>query len=916
MLGPLEVVDDDGVPLQLGGPRPRALLAQLLLCANQAVSTDRLIDAVWGETPPASAPGALQVHVHALRKALGADRIATRAPGYLVRVEPGELDSERFEQLAASGADGIREALALWRGPALADLAYEAFAQAEASRLEEARLAALESRLAADLDAGRHASVAAELEPLVAAHPHREQLRAHQMVALYRAGRQADALAAYRGAREALDELGLEPSPELRALERRILEQDPALAPPVAELPAAAAPAPHADVIGRTLELAAVTALLGRDDTRLVTLTGTGGTGKTTLALAAAAQLGGAPLVDLTSVSDAARVLPAIAAGLGLEEQEGEPPVEAIARELGQDGTTLVVVDNLEHLPDSFAELGTLLAAVPSLRILATSRVPLRLTSEHEYRVPPLDVPAPTATDLGAISSTAAVRLYVERARESVPEFGLTAENAESIARITRALDGLPLAIELAAARVRVLGVEGTARRLGEALALLTRNAPDLPERLRSLRATVDWSVRLLDPPARHVLAVLALYPGGATLDALEATADPGTDVATQLDALLDASLVTSSLAGGSEPRFSMLETIRAYALAELEEPERLDELRRGQLAWCIALAEDDQPRWWERGTPWLDRAEPELANVAAALEFARETDDVEGELRLAASMRHLWRVRGHGLEARQRLEEACARIDRVDARLRGRVLHETAVMRMSAGDYDGARAAWLSAMETFEELEDGLQIGRIHAELAALSNAAGDPEAGIEYGRTADELLADEEFLRLIVLGNLAESYEQTGDLALARSTALGVLEGQRRLGDRDGVAYMSFALASIAMAEGDLAEAHRRLIECFTVASEVGFAELTAYALGVAADLALALDDPDTAATLLEAARERFGRIGGAPQAHEVERHARVAARVDELLEDPEQAFARGRDLRPDEAVAIAFALDTGRD
>ena len=338
MLGPLEVVDDDGVPLQLGGPRPRALLAQLLLCANQAVSTDRLIDAVWGETPPASAPGALQVHVHALRKALGADRIVTRAPGYLVRVEPDELDSERFERLAASGADGIREALALWRGPALADLAYEAVrpGRGEQARGGTARGAREPAR--GRPRRGRHASVAAELEPLVAAHPHREQLRAHQMVALYRAGRQADALAAYRGAREALDELGLEPSPELRALERRILEQDPALAPPAAELPAAAAPAPHADVIGRTLELAAVTALLGRDDTRLVTLTGPGGTGKTTLALAAAAQLGGAPLVDLTSVSDAARVLPAIAAGLGLEEQEGEPPVEAIARELGQDG--------------------------------------------------------------------------------------------------------------------------------------------------------------------------------------------------------------------------------------------------------------------------------------------------------------------------------------------------------------------------------------------------------------------------------------------------------------------------------------------------------------------------------------------------------------------------------------------------
>jgi tetratricopeptide (TPR) repeat protein len=354
-----------------------------------------------------------------------------------------------------------------------------------------------------------------------------------------------------------------------------------------------------------------------------------------------------------------------------------------------------------------------------------------------------------------------------------------------------------------------------------------------------------------------------------------------------------------------------MLETIRAYALAELEAPERLEELRRRQLAWCIELAEDGRERWWERGTPWLDRAEPELANVAAALDFAQAVDDVEGGLRLAASMRHLWRVRGHGIEARERMEEAVLQIDRVELRLRARVLHETAVMRMSSGEYDSARAAWLEAMAIFTELGDELQIGRVHAELAALSNAAGDPKAGIEYGVTAARIFADEEFLRLIVLGNLAESYEQTGDLERGRAIALEVLESQRRIGDRDGVAYMSFALASMAAAQGDPAEAHRRLIECLTVAGEVGFVELTAYALGVAAELALVVGKPETAALLVAASREGFSRVGGTPQVHEAERHERVLASFAGRV-DIEPALERGRALRQDEAVALVMSLD----
>ena len=656
-------------------------------------------------------------------------------------------------------------------------------------------------------------------------------------------------------------------------------------------------------------------ALLERPETRLVTLTGPGGTGKTSLALTIADFAGGAPLVDLAPVADPALVLPSVGTALGVEEVPGASPIETLATALEARGPTLVVVDNLEHLPDAFGDLAELLRAAPTLRILATSRVPLRIALEREYRVQPLDVPDVTETDPNAIGMTAAVRLYVERARHVAPDFELTPENAGGVARIVRGLDGLPLAIELAAARVRVLGVDGTIERLGEALSLLRRSAPDLPERQRSLRATIEWSVRLLDPSAREVLLLMATFPGGATLRALEAVAVADADVAAALDVLLDASLVTSTLASG-EPRFGMLDTIRAYAASELERDDPAAETRRRQLAWATALADGGEPRYWTRGTPWLDRVEPELANVRAALDFARASGDVVGEARLAASMRHFWRVRGHGVEGKRRLEDVLARAAGIEARLLARLRHETAVMRLVTGDFDGARVLWLSALDLYTQLGDRVEIGRVHAELGALENAVGDPQASIRYSETAVDLLDDEEFIQLICLGNLAESYEQAGDLGRARETALRVLEEQRRNGDRDGVAYMSLALASVALKQGDPAEAHRRLVECFTVAAEVGFVEVTGYALGVAAELAVRLDAADDGALLIGACRESLERLGVTPHAPEAARQASVVAALRETLDNAEAAIERGTTLAPDAAVGVALALDARGD
>jgi DNA-binding SARP family transcriptional activator len=375
ILGPLEV-HADGEPLSLAGIKQRSVLALLLLNANEAVSVDRLVDELWPELARERAVAALQVHVWQLRKRLEPGRapgapgrvLVTKAPGYLIRVAPGELDLERFEAACAQGraalaagdpevaAARLRDALALWRGPPLADLGFEPFAQTEVARLQELRAAALEDRIEADLRRGRHAELVGELELLVRGEPLRERLRGQLMLALYRAGRQADALAAYRAARAMLgDELGLEPTPELRQLERAILTHDAALRAPGA--PAARTsrlPLPPTRTLGRDGDRDAVAGLLRRKDVRLVTLTGPGGVGKTQLALEVARELEpelpeGAWLVSLAATAESEHVPSAIARALGVTPLHGETPGQAVERFLAPK-RGLLVLDNFEHL--------------------------------------------------------------------------------------------------------------------------------------------------------------------------------------------------------------------------------------------------------------------------------------------------------------------------------------------------------------------------------------------------------------------------------------------------------------------------------------------------------------------------------------------------------------------------------------
>jgi predicted ATPase/DNA-binding SARP family transcriptional activator len=920
VLGPLEV-SAEGQPLALGGPQQRAVLALLLLSPNQVVSRERMIDALWGESPPATATNALQVAVHGLRKALGRDRVVTQGAGYRLEVGREELDLERFESLTESArgeppghaAPKLHAALALCRGVALAGLEGAAFVPAERERLEELRLATLERRIEADLELGQAPELVPELERLSAEHPYRERLHSQLMLALYRSGRQADALDAYRLARTRLvDELGVEPTRQLQDLETAILRQDPALdvGAHATARTRAALPIPAQPLVGRALDVAALTSLVRTPSARLVTLTGPGGTGKTRLALEAAHMLvpdfpGGVVLVDLAPLRDASLVASTLAHAVGVSEEAEAELVERIAASFtGQ--TFLLVIDNVEHVLDTAATLiADLLAHAPTLRVLATSREPLRIGVEQEYRVPPLGLPPANATAVEEVSRADAVALFVARASAARAGFELTPGNVEAIVDICRALDGLPLALELAAARVRLLSTSDLRDRLEDRLGLLADGARDLPDRQRTLRAAIDWSHDLLDEREQQLLARLALFTGGWTLDAAETVCDA--DLST-LASLVEKSLVQSTPDADDATRFSMLETLRQYALEQLAASGELNAIGDRHAAYYADLATRLQPIL-ERADA-VDEAEREHDNIRRALAHSLEHGDGGTALRLCGIAR-FWYARGYLTEGSSWIERTLVLGDEASVQ-RARVLYVGATIAWSGGDHERAIAYGEESLRLARELGDELaEIGALTA-LGLAHLGIRDLQVSREYHRECLErarAVGGDRWVA-IALTNIADLEIMLGNHAEADELAAESLEIHTRRGDIEGEGVALLVLGASSLARGEDADAIPRIVESIRCFQRVDFKDFLVSAL-VALARACATSDPTRAARLLGAARTLRQPLGPAQFPWEegwaASTEERVQARIGESLADAE--ITAGAE---DPAAAVAEVLD----
>ncbi len=815
VLGSLEVLADSAfVP---SAPKVRALLAILLLHANELVPTEKLIEDLWSGEPPASATKVLQTYVSQLRTALGAERIVTRSPGYVLRVDEDELDLARFERLRAAGKPN--EALTLWRGTPLADFAYEPWAQPEIAALEEKRLATLEARFDGELASGRAAFVVGELEALVEQHPLREQLGAQLMLALYRSGRQAEALDVYRdGQRRLLDELGLQPSAALRRLERAILRQDAALdsQPLHSE---GRAPDPRR-FIGRRRELAQLRSLLERE--RLITITGPGGAGKTRLALELVRDHPSVVYVELAAIRDPGLVAPAIMRALGLPAAAEASAEERVAAYLAR-RELLLVLDNFEQVAAAAPLLSRLLQAAQRLSLLITSRSVLHLPDEARYDLPPLQLPD-DPHDLDAFEAADSVALFADRAASSRPGFAITSDNAAAIGELCARLDGLPLALELAGARINLLSPAAIVARLGRRLDLLKATDPQV-ERHATLRAAVEWSYELLADEERTLFSVFAVFTGGFTADAAEAVA--GADVLDGLVALLDASLVRAEGAVGDEPRFGMLETIREYARERLAERADAADVERRHAHFFGDLAE--QAEAGLRGplqTRWLERLDADRENLRAALLWAEEGGEVDVGLAAAASLWRYWQVRGEYREGRAHLDRLLASAEQVDRKIVAAGLLSAGRLAFTHGDHDAAQRLIEESLASLRELGDRSATAFALLVLALIAQGRGDradarsllDEATALAGQAADW------WTQSLVLGGLGDVLYAQGEWAAARRAFEEAIRAAREAGDTRNVARASTQLATVVLEQGDHARATRLLEEALALQRALG--------------------------------------------------------------------------------------------
>jgi predicted ATPase/DNA-binding SARP family transcriptional activator len=953
LLGPLEVRAGPGRPVEVAGARLRRLLILLALEPGRVVTASRLVDGLWGDEPPAAAANALQALVSRLRRAAPELPVESRPAGYRLAIAPDDVDVPRFERLAAAGraqlrddpagaAATLRAALALWRGPALADVADAEFARAPIARLTELWLTSTEYRIAAELRLGAGPSLVAELTELVAGHPLREPLIGGLMRALAAAGRPSAALSAYEQARGRLAaQLGVDPSPELAGLHLALLRGE--RIGPVSE-EGAAIPAPREPVgraggprtnlrtelssfVGRAEEARRVGKLL--EDSRLVTLTGPGGAGKTRLAIEAARPLADADqspdgvwLVELAPVTDPAEVASAALAALGLREQallgrgrlapvEQLDPTDRLAGGLAG-RRLLLVLDNCEHLIEAAAALADrILGECPGVRVLATSREPLGITGETLWPVEPLALPPPDVDAAGALDYPA-VQLLADRAAAARPGFGVDEDNVADVVRICRSLDGMPLAIELAAARFRSMTTGQVAARLDDRFRLLTAGSRTALPRHRTLAAVVDWSWGLLDEAEQALWRRFAIFTGGATPAAAERVCAgppvPADQVADLLTALVDKSLLVPI--GTVEPRYRMLETIRAYGLDRLDAAGERAAVRSAHAAYYLELAEIAGPELAGRDQlRWLALLTEEHDNAHAALQGAIAAGDKSMAVRLVAALGWYWWLRGHRAEGAELTTAALDLPGDAPPRPLAMAYTYRGLSAFAGGGHElSVTSRWLDlAAEAASAVPPGEEdallrlLGPFHAmfrmenehAMELLRRRYEDPDPWvaamarsmhtalmINFGGGQDEARADgEEALRRfealgerwgtsLSLGVLAQLTGIRGDHAASAGFYQRSLALAGELGTQEDAPQLLGALAVELLELGDLDGCRAALAEGHRIAGEIGMAESRSAIAFSEADVARRTGDLATARLWLDRAAEVASTPGVASQ------------------------------------------------
>ena len=899
LLGPFRVLDDKGAEVQPAALKLRTLLALLLLYRGQPVSADKIADALWGEEPPRSAPNLVHGYVRDLRRKLGIQRLSTITGGYRLDVPRGCVDAFRFEDLVQ--ARRYTEALELWRGAALLEWAEQPWARAIATRFEEERLSALESRLSQDIDAGLASLVIGEIGELVEEHPLRERFRVMLIKALYATGRQAEALDAYARARRYLvDEVGLEPGVELRAVEAAVLAQDSMLIP-APPRPAAAPPLPITPLVGREHELSTLRQALTA--VRLVTLAGPGGVGKTRLAvelLAGPSSLAGAVwFVELANVSDDAEVAPTVARALQLAESSGRE-IDFICDYLSR-RRGLLVLDTCEHVVDGAAELATtLLARCADLQVLTTTREPLRTAGEE-------------IVYLSGLDDAAASSVFVARARAVNP---VAALDDDQVQGIVRKVDGLPLALELAAARIASLSLEELATGLGQPLDLLGGDVRSRDPRHHTMRAVIGWSYDLLDVSDREALAALSVFVGAFDREAACAVIGDGGSLA--VEHLLGRSLLArdSDLAG--QARYRFLDLVRHFAQEQATPTLRI-QVRRRHLEYHVRLAArlDSRIRTAE-ATTWAAVARGCGDDLRAAVSYAISQRSVSAGPLIAdlywlwfldGSLAELWSwataalgfesdpyiharllrvlastalAQGHAaaaVDAARRQLDAAQRLP--DEELVALADNLLGMAAWAQGDYASAGVRHQAALDHARRCGQPWTLALITALAGRSAHEAGDHDVGSAMLRDAETLA--ETIGEPMVLGSVLD-YRAHAELAAGRTAeaaalATRALAAYRRIGYQEGLASAGTLAANLAVMVGDHERADTLLNQAIDVTRRLRHLGGTASVLEAMAVLNHDRGERELAVTNLEEARALRRRTGTAPSTVLRDQLSRVA-------------------------------------